>query len=214
MGRHAPLVPWHLRALHGRKPQQNRIGVVARGSPAPRGSTPTAASNSDGGCGLFFIGRGCNPEAGPACQVVSKRDNPTWRRPRGRPQNLWLRPVLSYLDGGRIERLEKIQNEAMKIILHYLKNATILAMRCELSLPSIANYLREDDGKAGCGVLVRRFSRNGRHVDTDYSYRLIDRVLHPSGALCHKLRTRSDPGDDSHRLPNYVFRCPRCHRPD
>ena len=33
------------------------------------------------------------PEADPACRVVSVRDNPTWRRPRGRPQNSWLRQV-------------------------------------------------------------------------------------------------------------------------
>ena len=30
------------------------------------------------------------PEADPAYWVVSVRDNPTWRRPRGRPQNSWL----------------------------------------------------------------------------------------------------------------------------
>ena len=33
------------------------------------------------------------PEADPACRVVSVRGNPTWRRPRGRPQNSWLRQV-------------------------------------------------------------------------------------------------------------------------
>ena len=33
------------------------------------------------------------PEADHACRVVSVRDNPTWRRPRGRPQNSWLRQV-------------------------------------------------------------------------------------------------------------------------
>ncbi|XP_045129087.1 uncharacterized protein LOC123514896 [Portunus trituberculatus] len=29
-------------------------------------------------------------EADPAYQVVSKRDNPAWKRPMGRPQNSWL----------------------------------------------------------------------------------------------------------------------------
>ena len=33
------------------------------------------------------------PEADPACWVVSVRDSPTWRRPRGRPQNSWMRQV-------------------------------------------------------------------------------------------------------------------------
>ena len=30
-------------------------------------------------------------EADPACRVASVRDNPTWGKPRGRPQNSWLR---------------------------------------------------------------------------------------------------------------------------
>ncbi|MPC19997.1 hypothetical protein E2C01_012927 [Portunus trituberculatus] len=47
------LVPWHPMGLHGRTPEQSRIGIVARGSPAPRASTPVS------GCGLFFTGRGC-----------------------------------------------------------------------------------------------------------------------------------------------------------
>ena len=33
------------------------------------------------------------PEANPAYRVVSVRDNPTWRRPRGRPQKSWLQQV-------------------------------------------------------------------------------------------------------------------------
>ena len=33
------------------------------------------------------------PEADLAYRVVSVRDNPTWRRPRGRPQISWLRQV-------------------------------------------------------------------------------------------------------------------------
>ena len=32
-------------------------------------------------------------EADPACRVVSERDHPEWRRPRGRLQSLWLRQV-------------------------------------------------------------------------------------------------------------------------
>ncbi|MPC13490.1 hypothetical protein E2C01_006228 [Portunus trituberculatus] len=40
---------------------QNRIGIVARGSPAPRASTPTSTSNSESSCGLFFTGSGCKP---------------------------------------------------------------------------------------------------------------------------------------------------------
>ncbi|XP_045130705.1 uncharacterized protein LOC123515887 [Portunus trituberculatus] len=31
------------------------------------------------------------PEADPAYRVVSERDNPAWRRPKGRPKNSWLR---------------------------------------------------------------------------------------------------------------------------
>ncbi len=33
------------------------------------------------------------PEADPAHQVVSVRDNLEWRRPRGRLRNLWLEQV-------------------------------------------------------------------------------------------------------------------------
>ena len=33
------------------------------------------------------------PEADTACRVVSERDNPWWRRPRGRPQSSWLEQV-------------------------------------------------------------------------------------------------------------------------
>ena len=35
----------------------------------------------------------CYPEADPAYWVVSERDNPAWRRPRGHPQNSWLQQV-------------------------------------------------------------------------------------------------------------------------
>ena len=33
------------------------------------------------------------PEGDPACWVVSERDNPGWRRPRGRPQSSRLEQV-------------------------------------------------------------------------------------------------------------------------
>ena len=33
------------------------------------------------------------PEVDPAYRVVSVRDNPEWRRPRGRPQSSWLEQV-------------------------------------------------------------------------------------------------------------------------
>ena len=33
------------------------------------------------------------PEINPASQVVSERDNPEWRRPRGHPQSSWLGQV-------------------------------------------------------------------------------------------------------------------------
>ena len=36
---------------------------------------------------------GKNPPTTMSCRVVSVRDNPTWRRPRVRPQNSWLRQV-------------------------------------------------------------------------------------------------------------------------
>ncbi|MPC76918.1 hypothetical protein E2C01_071354 [Portunus trituberculatus] len=61
MGTQAPLVPWHLKGLPGQTPQQNQIGVVAKGSPAPRASTLTSTSNSGSGCGLLFTRRGCKP---------------------------------------------------------------------------------------------------------------------------------------------------------
>ena len=32
----------------------------------------------------------CYPEVDPASRVVSERDNPGWRRPRGHPESLWL----------------------------------------------------------------------------------------------------------------------------
>ena len=52
-------------------------------------------------------------------------------------------PVLSCFDGNRITKLERLQNEAMRVILNYPKNAMIYAMRCELSLPSISNIISE-----------------------------------------------------------------------
>ncbi|MPC27754.1 hypothetical protein E2C01_020933 [Portunus trituberculatus] len=69
MGRHARLVPWHLRGLHGWTPQQNRIGVVARGPPAPRASTPTSTYNSGGGS---FNRKGPQAPPQPARLVLSK----------------------------------------------------------------------------------------------------------------------------------------------
>ncbi len=43
---------------------------------------------------LRVYGHGARyPEADPAHQVVSVRDNPEWRRPRGRPRNSWLEQV-------------------------------------------------------------------------------------------------------------------------
>ena len=33
------------------------------------------------------------PEVDPTSQVISERDNPEWRRPRGRPQSLYLGQV-------------------------------------------------------------------------------------------------------------------------
>ena len=33
------------------------------------------------------------PETDPAFRVVSERDNPEWRRPRGRPRSSWLGQV-------------------------------------------------------------------------------------------------------------------------
>ena len=33
------------------------------------------------------------PEADSPCCGISEKDNPAWRRPRGRPQNSWLRQV-------------------------------------------------------------------------------------------------------------------------
>lgn len=46
-------------------------------------------------------------------------------------------PVLSCLGEGRLEKLEKLQNEAMRVILNCPPNAMICAMRMELSLETI-----------------------------------------------------------------------------
>lgn len=52
-------------------------------------------------------------------------------------------PVLAGLGEGRLGKLEKIQNEAMRIILHCPPNAMICAMRVELSLKSLRNRIEE-----------------------------------------------------------------------
>ena len=210
-------------------------------------------------------------------------------------------PVLSCFDGNRITKLERLQNEAMRVILNCPRNAMIYAMRCELNLPSISNiisevntvgavrhlriqtnsslrgritaildtegsrrqrksYFRElvgnfnsygisdtdltpvqrvkcapweedrvnviikqlpykkhnyvvgelkghyeasiselaesgvthvycdgsvrDDGRAGCGVLMRRVTKNGGHVDTEQYYRVTDHVSSTQAELC------------------------------
>lgn len=52
-------------------------------------------------------------------------------------------PILSCFDGGRLNKLEKIQNEAMRIILGCPRNALIIAMRNELGLPSLTHKIEE-----------------------------------------------------------------------
>ena len=53
-------------------------------------------------------------------------------------------PVLSSFDDRRLIKLERLQNEAMRVILNNpMQNAMIYAMRCELSLPSIQDTIRE-----------------------------------------------------------------------
>ena len=45
-------------------------------------------------CQLRLYGHvACYSEADPACQVVSEKDNPRWRSPRGHPQSSWLGQV-------------------------------------------------------------------------------------------------------------------------
>lgn len=48
-------------------------------------------------------------------------------------------PVLSCLGNGRLDKIEKVQNQAMRIILNCPKNAMIDAMRNELKLNSLRN---------------------------------------------------------------------------
>ncbi|MPC41123.1 hypothetical protein E2C01_034708 [Portunus trituberculatus] len=72
MGRHAPLVPWHPRGLHGQTPQQNQSRVVARGLPAPRTSTTTSISNFGGGCGVFFYREGLQAPPQPARSAMGR----------------------------------------------------------------------------------------------------------------------------------------------
>ncbi|KAK4318782.1 hypothetical protein Pmani_010205 [Petrolisthes manimaculis] len=52
-------------------------------------------------------------------------------------------PVLSCLGDGRLEKIEKVQNQAMRIILNCPKNAMIDAMRMELNLESLKNIREE-----------------------------------------------------------------------
>ena len=89
-------------------------------------------------------------------------------------------PILFCLDGGRSEKLERIQNEAMRIILSCPQNAMIDAMRHELSLPlikhrieevNIATTIKHIKGKGGSELLkditncinnVRTFRKQGK----------------------------------------------------
>ena len=52
-------------------------------------------------------------------------------------------PVLTCFDEGRWEKVEKIQNEAMRIVLHCPKNAMIDTMRMEMNLSSLRSRAEE-----------------------------------------------------------------------
>ena len=52
-------------------------------------------------------------------------------------------PILSCLDDGRWEKIEKLQNESMRIVLSCPRNAMIDAMRLELSLSSLRSRVEE-----------------------------------------------------------------------
>ncbi|MPC39913.1 hypothetical protein E2C01_033465 [Portunus trituberculatus] len=54
------------------RPQQNRIRIVAKGSPTPKASTPTSTSNSGNGCGLFFTGGMLQAPPQPARSALGK----------------------------------------------------------------------------------------------------------------------------------------------
>lgn len=94
----------------------------------------------------------------------------------------YANPILSCFDEGRWEKLEKIQNEAMRIVLSCPRNAMVDAMRLELNLTSLRSrveltnivaalrHMRSGAGsKLACAVLdsignnraSRRQSRRG-----------------------------------------------------
>lgn len=52
-------------------------------------------------------------------------------------------PVLFCLDEGRFGKLEKLQNESMRLILNCPKNAMVDAMRQELALPTVKHRVEE-----------------------------------------------------------------------
>lgn len=102
-------------------------------------------------------------------------------------------PVLFCLDEGRFEKLERIQNEAMRIILNCPKNALIDAMTIEIGLPRIKSrvdiinisaairHMRNKGGHAlvkdinDCINNTRTFWRQGKR---GYIKSLVSKIQH------------------------------------
>ena len=84
-------------------------------------------------------------------------------------------PVLSCFDDGRLEKIEKLQNEAMRIVLNCPRNAMIDVMRLELSLGSIKNKVTETNVIA---ALRHMRSGAGKKLASDLHAAITETRLH------------------------------------
>ena len=93
-------------------------------------------------------------------------------------------PVLSVIGAGRMAILEKIQNEAMRIILGCQKNTMVEVMRNELNLPRIQDRVTQTNIKnahnlirSGRGEEIRLELVNSAPACTDYLRQLKETIL-------------------------------------